>query len=380
MLRFITKRLLMAIPLLFIMSFITFLFIYLTPGDVLNKYKNDDKYPTELIEDMQERYHFDKPFLVQYGYWLKNLVLYEEMDKEGNLIFDKNITEEERKERGIKKRLSFNLGYSFSQEAPVTAVIGSRLGNTLLLAAVSILITWLIAIPFGIYSAVHQYKWGDKTISVIAYLGISLPSFFLALLLCFGASIWNNSETARPALAKQVNKIYKVMKIKREADMKVPINGMRSNDHEELSTAGKAVDILSHMFIPMLVLTVSALASLQRIMRGNMLETLRQQYITTARAKGLSENKVIYKHALRNAINPLITIFGYQFSALLSGAALVEIITGWPGLGSLMLTAIRAQDTFLVMANMLMGGTMLIVGNIIADILLAYTDPRIKLS
>ncbi len=130
----------------------------------------------------------------------------------------------------------------------------------------------------------------------------------------------------------------------------------------------------------MIVLATSALAGLQRIMRGNMLETLQQQYITTARAKGLSENKVVYKHALRNAVNPLITIFGYQFSALLSGAALTEIITQWPGLGSLMLEAIRAQDVFLVMANMLMGGVMLIFGNILADILLAATDPRIKLS
>jgi peptide/nickel transport system permease protein len=132
------------------------------------------------------------------------------------------------------------------------------------------------------------------------------------------------------------------------------------------------------MFIPVTVLTVSALAGLQRISRGNMLEELRKQYIITARAKGLPEHRVIYGHALRNAINPLITLFGYEFSSLLSGAALLEIIINWPGLGSLMLSAVRSQDTFLVMGSMLMGGSMLIIGNFIADMLLIIVDPRVR--
>ena len=138
------------------------------------------------------------------------------------------------------------------------------------------------------------------------------------------------------------------------------------------------MDRVLHMILPVIILTISSLAGLQRISRGNMLEELRKQYITTARAKGLPENRIIYRHALRNAINPLITLFGFEFSSLLSGAALLEIIINWPGLGSLLLAAVRAQDTFLVMGSMLMGGVMLILGNLIADILLVIADPRVR--
>jgi peptide/nickel transport system permease protein len=161
---------------------------------------------------------------------------------------------------------------------------------------------------------------------------------------------------------------------------KLPLGGMKSVDYDTLCATEKFFDVLKHLLVPGIVLATASMAGLQRIMRGNMLEELRQRYITTARAKGLGENKVIYKHALRNAINPLITIFGYEFSALLSGAALTEIITGYPGLGAVMLEAVRAQDQFLVMGDMLMSGALLITGNLIADILLSICDPRVKLS
>ena len=155
---------------------------------------------------------------------------------------------------------------------------------------------------------------------------------------------------------------------------------MISAVYENMSLFQKLGDHVAHLILPVFVLTINALAGLQRISRGNMLEELRKQYITTARAKGLPENKVVYKHALRNAINPLITLFGLEFSSLLSGAALLETVINWPGLGKLMLEAVRSQDTFLVMGSMLMGGIMLIVGNIIADILLAIADPRVRRS
>ncbi|MFH1492930.1 MAG: ABC transporter permease, partial [Candidatus Omnitrophota bacterium] len=140
----------------------------------------------------------------------------------------------------------------------------------------------------------------------------------------------------------------------------------------------KIFDIGRHLIIPTIVISTSAFAGLQRLMRGNLLDVLRQQYILTARAKGLPENRIIYHHALRNAINPLVTIFGYQLSGLLSGAALTEIICNWPGLGSTLLTAVRAQDIYLVMGSMLMGGILLLMGNLFADILLAWVDPRIR--
>ena len=153
---------------------------------------------------------------------------------------------------------------------------------------------------------------------------------------------------------------------------------MVSVNFETLSPGGKVLDLARHMVIPVGVLALSAMASLQRITRGNMLEVLRQEYVRTARAKGLSEGRVIYKHVLRNALNPLITIFGYEFGALLSGAALLEIIIDYPGLGSLMYTAVRSQDQFLVMGGFMMGAVMLLLGNLLAELLLAWVDPRIS--
>ena len=319
------RRILVSIPQLLIISFVTFLFIDLAPGDILAKYRFDPRISKETIQQIEAKYHFDKPVLIQYGHWLWRLV-------------------------------HFDFGYSFSREANVSAVIGERLLNTFLLSIFSIFFTWLIAIPLGIYAAVKQYSWGDRIMTAISYLGMSLPSFFIALLLMYLVYMGKNL----PIISS------------------LPIGGMISANYETLGIMGKLGDRLAHMFIPVTVLTIGTLAGLQRISRGNMLEELRKQYIVTARAKGLSEHRVIYGHALRNAINPLITLFGYEFSALLSGAALLEIIINWPGLGSLMLSAVRSQDTFLVMGSMLMGGAMLIIGNFLADMLLIIVDPRVR--
>ncbi len=321
----ILRRALVSLPQLLLMSFITFMFIDLAPGDVLAKYRFDPRISSETVKQIEAKYHFDKPVLVQYGYWLGRLV-------------------------------RFDLGYSFSREAPVASVIAERLFNTFIMSFFTILLTWLVAIPLGIYAAVHQYSWGDRIMSLVSYFGMSLPGFFLALLLMYLIYIGRDI----PLIGA------------------IPIGGMISTDYETLSLPGKIADRAAHLILPVVVLTVGALAGLQRISRGNMLEELRKQYIVTARAKGLPEHKVIYGHALRNAINPLITLFGFEFSALLSGAALLEIIINWPGLGSLMLAAVRSQDTFLVMGSMLMGGVMLILGNLIADILLVAVDPRVR--
>ncbi len=321
----ILRRALVSIPQLLLMSFITFLFIELAPGDVLAKYRFDPRVNAQIIKEIESKYHFDKPVLVQYGHWLWRI-------------------------------FHFDLGYSFSREANVTSVITERLFNTLLISVVSIFFTWLIAIPLGIYAAVKQYSWGDRILSTISYFGMSLPGFFLALLLMFLV----HEGRGLPILSM------------------IPIEGMISADYESMSFLGKISDRVLHMILPVLILTITSLAGLQRISRGNMLEELRKQYVTTARAKGLPENRIIYSHALRNAVNPLITLFGFEFSSLLSGAALLEIIINWPGLGSLLLAAVRAQDTFLVMGSMLMGGVMLILGNLIADILLVVADPRVR--
>ena len=317
---YIIRRLLILIPLLLVMSFVTFMFIQLAPGDYFAAMKMNPQISDETIAKLQAQYHLDKPPLIQYAYWLKNLA-------------------------------RLDLGYSVSQKQPVFGVIASRLANTLLLAISSILIAWLVAIPIGIYSAVHQYSIGDKIFSTLAFIGMSLPSFFMALLMLY----FLGSELGL-----------------------LPLAGMKSAGYDELSALGKIGDIALHLVIPATVLAIGGLAGLQRLMRGNMLEVLRMQYITTARAKGLPEGRVIYRHALRNAINPMITIFGFELSGLLGGAALLEIVCGYPGLGQVMLEAVRSQDIFLVMGSMLISGVLLIAGNLVADVLLAVVDPQVS--
>ncbi|MFC1632188.1 ABC transporter permease [Candidatus Omnitrophota bacterium] len=319
MTNYIIRRVLIFIPLLLAMTFVAFMVIQLAPGNYFDTLRMNPQISQQTIEQYEARYHLDKHPLVQYGYWLKNL-------------------------------LRLDLGYSFSLMSPVTRIIKGRLFNTFILSLSALLFTWLIAIPIGIYCAVHQNKIGDRVFSTFSFIGISIPNFFFALLLLYLVSLTGV----------------------------LPLGGMHSANYEGLSRLGKIWDLLKHLVIPTIVIGTSALAGLQRLMRGNMLEVLRAQYITTARAKGLSERRVIYTHALRNAINPMITIFGYSLSGLLSGAALTEIIIGWPGLGTVMLQAVRSQDLFLVMGSMLMGGVMLICGNLIADILLAWSDPRIQ--
>jgi peptide/nickel transport system permease protein len=321
----IIRRTLILFPQLLLICFITFLFIDLAPGDVLAKYRFDPRISSETVKKIEHQYHFDKPGIIQFGYWIGNLC------------------------RG-------DLGYSFAREAKVTDVILERAFNTFTLGLFSILFTWLIAVPLGIYAAVHQYSWGDRILSAISYFGMSLPTFFFALVLMFLVYLGRDL----PIIGA------------------IPIGGMLSPNYDEFSWLAKIGDRALHLVIPVFVLTIVSLAGLQRISRGNMLEELRKQYVTTARAKGLPESRVIYGHALRNAINPLITLFGFEFSSLLSGAALLEIIINWPGLGSLMLEAVRSQDTFLVMGDLLMGGVMLIFGNLVADILLVIADPRIR--
>jgi peptide/nickel transport system permease protein len=316
---YIIRRLIISIPLLLAISFITFLFIQIAPGDFFDTMRMNPQISPETISMYEKRYHLDEPILIQYFYWIKNL-------------------------------LKLDLGYSFFYNLEVSRVILSRLFNTLLLSFSSILITWLFAIPFGVWAALHRNKMIDRGLSVLSYIGLSIPNFFFALLLLFLASVTGV----------------------------LPLGGMRSVNFVDFTFAGRIIDILKHLIIPSIVISTASLAGLQRIMRGNMLEVLGKQYILTARAKGLPENRVIYTHALRNAINPMVTIFGYQFSALLSGAALTEIVTGWPGLGSTMLVAVRAQDIYLVMGSMLIGGAMLLIGNLLADVALAWLDPRIR--
>ena len=319
MLRYIIRRLVVTLPLLLVMSLLTFVLMQKTSGSFYDTMKLNPQISPETIERYIKLYQLDQPLLVQYFSWIKNLFHGE-------------------------------FGYSFFYNIPVSHVIGGRLWNTFVLSVASLILTWAVAIPLGIYASLHRNKFIDRFIQVLSYVALSSPSFFVAMLLLYFAS---------------------------QSGL-LPLGGMHSANYDDFNWWEKFVDVLRHVLIPATALSIASVGALQRIMRGNMLEVLGQQYILTARAKGLPEHRIIYAHALRNAINPLVTIFGYEFSGLLSGAALLEIICSWPGLGSLMLTAVRSKDIYLVMASFILSGLLLIVGNLLADILLARLDPRIR--
>ena len=319
MLRHILRRLLGLIPMLLGITLISFVIIQLSPGDFLAEIRLNPIVSQQTVDQMRANFGLDQPLHVQYLKWLWNAV-----------------------------RLEF--GYSFAFQVPVTWLIGSRLFNTLLLNLVSLPIAWLIAVPLGIHAARRQYSWSDNALSFAAYFGISTPVFFSGLFLLYWAfkTGW------------------------------LPIGGMTSIDYEFLPWWGRILDVAHHMVIPVLVLGVLSVAGLMRQMRANLLEVLRQDYVRTARSKGLAEPVVINKHAVRNAINPLITIFGFELGGLLGGSAILENVIGWPGLGRLLVEATIQKDLYVVMASLVIGSVTLVLGNLVADILLAYSDPRIR--
>jgi peptide/nickel transport system permease protein len=244
-----------------------------------------------------------------------------------------------------------DMGESYTYKSPISSLILSRLGNTVILGIASMLVTWLIAVPLGIYLAVRQYSLIDQIFSSVSYFFMGFPDFFLAIifLLFAAATGW------------------------------FPIGEMSSIKAAQSSLPIRVLDVLHHLILPTLTLSMISIATLQRRMRANMLDILGEEYIKTARAKGLPENKVIYKHAVRNAINPIITLLGFEIAGLVSGAAFVEIIFSWPGLGNMMLQAVLATDLNLVMAGLIISTVMLLLGNLLADLMLAFADPRIKL-
>ena len=317
---YIIRRLLQSIPLLIGISLISFLIMQLAPGDYLSTIRMNPDISAEMIDQLEKEFGLDKSAPEQYLHWLW-------------------------------RALQLDFGRSFSYRVPVSFLVKTRMLNTLYLSLAAMFLAWLVAIPIGIHAATHKYQWSDHTMTVFSLLGLSIPNFFLALLLLFSIVKFN---------------------------INLPISGMTSIDYEWLTMPEKIIDILRHLLVPALVLGTSQMAGLMRQMRGQMIDTMRQDYVTTARSKGLTERIVVYKHVLRNALNPLITIFGFQFSILLSGAALTEIVTGWPGMGNLTLQAVLNKDYYVVMAALMVGGFLLIIGNLLADILLAVSDPRIR--
>ena len=322
MIRYIARRLILLGPLLIGITFVSWAAIQLAPGSGDYFQSLVLQYPQispATIAALRARFGMDQPPWIQYFRWLWNIV-------------------------------HLDFGLSFAYQVPVTWLIGTRALNTLLLSVTSLVAAWAIAIPLGIYSGVHQYSVTDGLLSAGAFVAISVPSFFSALLLLY-AAFWSHL---------------------------LPLQGLTSVNYDSLSWAGKVLDVAWHLVLPTIALGVFSVGGLMRYMRNNLLDVLRAEYIKTARAKGVSERRVIFRHAVRNAINPLVTLFGFELGGLLSGAAFVENILGYPGLGRLVLEAVLKKDVFVVMGSLLMGSVLLILGNLAADVLLAFVDPRIR--
>ena len=324
MIGYILKRFLFMIPLLLGITLVCFFVMHLAPGLPTDlQTQMNPKSTVEMKERLKTMYELDKPVHEQYWSWLKKL------------------------SRG-------DLGISFSSDhRPVTAKIMERLPITIILEFLSLIIIIAIAVPIGVLSAVHQDSIFDKITGVFVFIGFAVPTFWLALLLMifFGIHLgW------------------------------LPISGLRSLNYEYLTPWAQFVDLIKHLVFPVFISAFGGLAGLSRYMRANMLEVIRQDYIMTARAKGLSERDVIYKHALRNALLPAITILGLSIPGLIGGSVIFETIFAIPGMGQLFYMSVMARDYPTVMGILLIGAILTLLGNLIADVSYALADPRIRIS
>lgn len=324
MLSYILKRLVFMIPLLFGITIVCFTVMHLAPGSPTDMQTQlNPKASAEAKERLRALYELDKPLHIQYATWLKKLAV-------------------------------FDLGRSFSPDRRlVKEKIFERLPITVLLNVLSMILILAIAIPLGIASAVHRGSWFDRFMSVFVFIGFAVPTFWLALLMMilFGVQLgW------------------------------LPISGIRSLNAEYLLTGEAVWDLVRHLIMPVLLAAFGGLAGFSRYMRANMLEVIRQDYIMTARAKGLSERVVIYKHALRNALLPVITILGLSIPGLIGGSVIFETIFAIPGMGQLFYMAVMARDYPTVMGILFIGAILTLAGNLIADVSYALADPRIRVS
>jgi len=311
--------LILSIPVLLGVSFLSFIIIQAAPGDFLDQFRMNPTFSQESIRLLEEKFGLNDNFFVQYGKWLFQMV-------------------------------QGNWGHSFQYHQPVFSIIWTRVGATLLLSITTLILSWSIGISVGIFAALRQYRPGDQIASVVAFLGLSIPNFFFALLFLYFAA-----KTGW-----------------------FPIGGIMSINSAEFGFWQTIGDYLWHVVGPAITLGFSGLAGVMRQMRGQFLDQMSMDYVEFARAKGMPRRTVVFGHALRNAINPLITMFGYALSSLLGGAVLTETVFSWPGMGRLTIEALNAQDLYLVMATLLLSSLMLIIGNLIADIFLAGVDPRVR--
>jgi peptide/nickel transport system permease protein len=328
MLQYILRRVALMIPTLFAVSLISFAIIQLPPGDFLTSYAaqlraQGDVVDQAEIEALRERYGLNQPVYVQYFKWVRGIAL-----------------------RG-------DWGQSLEWRKPVRDLIWERLALTIVISGAALLVSWFVAIPIGVYSATHQYSFLDYMLTTLSFIGLGTPGFLLALLIMF---------TAQSYLGMNVGGLFS------EEYMLAPWSW------------AKFVDMLKHLWMPLIIVALSSTAGNIRITRANLLDELNRPYVETARAKGLKERKLVWKYPVRVALNPFFSTVGWSLATLISGVTLVSLVLGLQTTGPMLLRALTSQDMYLAGSFILLLSSLTVIGTLISDVLLAIVDPRIRLS
>ena len=326
MLRYILHRLLMMIPTLLIISLIVFVIIQLPPGDYLESYiaelqSQGESVDPEKIAFLRQQYGLDKPLHEQYFYWLTGM-------------------------------FQGDFGYSFEYDLPVSEVVGDRLVLTVLVSFITIVFTWIIAFPIGIYSATHQYSWGDYGLTFLGFIGLATPNFLLALVMLYLANVYFGTS----------------------------IGGLMDPEYiDQPWSLDKLISVLEHLWIPVVVIGTSGTAGMIRRLRANLLDELQKQYVVTGRAKGLPHFKLLMKYPLRMALNFFISDIGSILPSVISGAEVVAVVLSLPTTGPMMLSALQSQDMYLAGSFLMFLASLTVIGVLLSDLALAALDPRIRL-
>ena len=326
MLRYIAHRLLIMVPTLIAISFIVFVVIQLPPGDYLTTLIEELRElgePADLkqIEALREEYGLDQPFLVQYAEWVFGLV-------------------------------QGDLGYSFEYEQPVADVVGDRLWLSFIVSVATIIFTWIVAFPIGVYSATHQYSWADNSLTFIGFLGLATPNFLLALVMVYFANVWFGTEIGGLMDERYIGKPW---------------------------SWGKIVSVLEHLWIPVIVIGTAGTAGMIRRLRANLLDELQKQYVVTGRAKGLPPFRLLLKYPLRMSLNPFISDIGDLLPQVISGAVIVSVVLNLPTTGKMLYEALLSQDMYLAGSFLMFLALLTVLGVLVSDLALALLDPRIRL-
>ena len=326
MLPYIIRRLLTMIPTLLVISMLVFVIIQLPPGDYLESHiaelqSQGESIDEQKIQFLRESYGLDKPMVQQYWYWLTGM-------------------------------LQGDFGYSFEYNLPVTEVVGDRLFLTVLISVITILFTWMIAFPIGIYSATHQYSWGDYGLSFLGFIGLATPNFLLALVILYFANVYFGTS----------------------------IGGLMDPEYIDADwSMDKFISVLEHLWIPVVVIGTSGTAGMIRRLRANLLDELQKQYVVTGRAKGLPPGKLLVKYPLRISMNFFVADIGNLLPTVISGAEIVAVVMSLPTTGPILLSALQSQDMYLAGSFLMFLALLTVVGVLVSDIALAWLDPRIRM-